>query len=87
MSDAGVTAFVCVTCKTPDAEPRGRLLFDAVSASLRAGSADAVTVTLSSASPFARDRAQLLYPGVTSGPVSPEILIMTGMPRTSSRRL
>ena len=45
MDDAGVTVFICVTCKTPDAEPRGRLLFDAVTASLRAGETDAVTVT------------------------------------------
>jgi predicted metal-binding protein len=45
MSGADVTVFICVTCKTPDAEPRGRLLFDAVSVIARAAEADAVTVT------------------------------------------
>jgi predicted metal-binding protein len=43
---AGVTVFVCVTCKAPDeTAPSGRQLFDAVSELARGGAAGPVTVT------------------------------------------
>jgi predicted metal-binding protein len=40
---SSVTVFICVTCKTSDEEPRGRLLFDAVTAA--AGAPGGLTVT------------------------------------------
>jgi predicted metal-binding protein len=44
---AGVTVFVCVTCRGRDVETErpGRMLFDAVTAALRAREACGVTVT------------------------------------------
>jgi predicted metal-binding protein len=47
MSNAAVSVFVCVTCKLPNdgSLSRGRMLFDAVTASLNADMAAIVTVT------------------------------------------
>jgi predicted metal-binding protein len=47
MGEPGVTVFICVTCKARDgdAEPRGSLLFNAVTARLGRGDAGGVLVT------------------------------------------
>ena len=47
MSDTAVTAFICISCRGKDggAERPGRLLFDAVTASLRGRAGYGLTVT------------------------------------------
>ena len=46
-TEADVTVFVCITCKGPDTDavPRGRLLFDAVTARLHTVRPGAIAVT------------------------------------------
>jgi predicted metal-binding protein len=42
---SSVTVFICVTCKSPGEEPRGQLLFDAVTAAVASGAPGGLTVT------------------------------------------
>jgi predicted metal-binding protein len=44
-SDVGVTIFICITCGMSEGKSRGRLLFDAVNAKLRADGNALVTVS------------------------------------------